>query len=217
VIGEPSTRKPGPGPGSHFLTFEGGRRRIILDRLRRWTPFSNSSPVEGITHAIRTYSAPDKKISLYVLGDEFTGKSIDGVIETVDRINKKDREGNRLVRALMRLLCEQNGGAFVGLNSTRPKGERLLLVVRDLGFPRARPSERTALPDEILRREPSSLRSQLLDTLESSMTYRFRRADATCIRAFPVPPRHRSSALRSLRAPPARSRDNQVSPLRGTY
>jgi hypothetical protein len=60
-----------------------GRRRIILDRLRRWTPFSNSSPVEGITHAIRTYAAPDKKISLYVFGDEFTGKSIDSVIEKI--------------------------------------------------------------------------------------------------------------------------------------
>ena len=75
-----------------------GRRRIILDRLRRWTPFSNSSPVEGITHAIRTYSTRDRKISLYVLGDEFTGKSIDDVVETVDRINREDREGNRLVR-----------------------------------------------------------------------------------------------------------------------
>jgi hypothetical protein len=121
-----------------------GRRRIILDRLRRWSPFSNSSPVEGITLAIRTYSAPDKKVSLYVLGDEFTGDSIDEVVETVDRINKEDREGNRLVRihavgfptmfsqarfsentgvrfaTLMRVLCEKNGGAFVGLNSARP-------------------------------------------------------------------------------------------------
>lgn len=31
-----------------------------------------------------------------VLGDEFTGNSIDEVIVTVDRINKRDREGNRL-------------------------------------------------------------------------------------------------------------------------
>ena len=91
-----------------------------------------------------SYSAPDKKISLYVLGDEFTGKSIDNVVDTVDRINKEDREGNRLVRihaigfpvmfsqvgfsdntgvrfaTLMRLLCEKNGGAFVGLSSVRP-------------------------------------------------------------------------------------------------
>jgi len=72
-----------------------GWRRIILELLCGWSPFSNSSPVEGITHTMRTYSASDKKISLYVLGNEFTGRSIDDAVETVDRINKKDSEGNR--------------------------------------------------------------------------------------------------------------------------
>jgi hypothetical protein len=120
------------------------RRQAILDRLRTWSAFSNSSPVEGIEAAIRTFAAPDKKISLYVLGDEFTGDSIDEVVKTVDRLNQKDAQGNRRVRihaigfptiftvsgaeehtgvrfaTLMRLLCERNGGAFVALNSTRP-------------------------------------------------------------------------------------------------
>jgi hypothetical protein len=121
-----------------------GRRKIILDRLRGWAPFSNSSPVEGIEAAIRTFSGADRKISLYVFGDEFTGDSIDEVVRTVDRLNKKDSKGNRLVRihavgfpvmfsqagfeentgvrfaTLMRILCRDNGGAFVGLNSIRP-------------------------------------------------------------------------------------------------
>jgi len=121
-----------------------GRRRIVLDRLRSWFPFSNSSPVEGIERAIRGYAAPDKKISLYVFGDEFTGRSIEEVIETVDRINEEDAQGNRMVRihaigfptmfsnaqfpentgvrfaALMRELCRRNGGAFVGLSWRRP-------------------------------------------------------------------------------------------------
>ncbi len=120
-----------------------GRRRVILDRLRTWSPFSNSSPVEGITRAIRRYADPDKKISLYVFGDEFTGRSIDDVVETVDRMNKEDAQGNRLVRihaigfpvmfsqsgfpentgvrfaTLMRELCRRNGGAFVGLSWRR--------------------------------------------------------------------------------------------------
>jgi hypothetical protein len=120
------------------------RRRIILERLRGWAPFSNSSPVEGIEAAIRTYSSRDRKVSLYVFGDEFTGDSMDTVVKTVDRINKKDSDGNRLVRihaigfpvmfsrtgfeentgvrfaTLMRILCRENGGAFVGLNTTRP-------------------------------------------------------------------------------------------------
>jgi len=119
-----------------------GRRKVILDRLRGWSPFSNSSPVEGITRAIRTYGGRDK-VSLYIFGDEFTGNSIDDVVETVARINRKDAKGNRLVRihaigfptvfsnvgfpqttgirfaTLMRILCEKNGGAFVGLSRVR--------------------------------------------------------------------------------------------------
>jgi hypothetical protein len=119
------------------------RRRGIINSLATWRPFSNSSPVEGITTAIQTFYAPDKRISLYVFGDEFTGKSIENVIRTVDRINQADSRGNRRVRihaigfpyvltqpqnmqstgvrfaTLMRALCYRNGGTFVGLNDFR--------------------------------------------------------------------------------------------------
>jgi len=121
------------------------RREAIIQRLRTWTPFSNSSPVEGITAAIRTFYSPDKKISIYVMGDEFTGASIEDVVHTVDRINREDEQGNRLVRihaigfpvvfsagarfqttgtrfaTLMRILCYRNGGTFVGLQDFRPE------------------------------------------------------------------------------------------------
>ena len=117
------------------------RRRIIIERLRGWNVFSNSSPVEGITRAIRTYAAPDKKVSLYVFGDEFSGRSIDDVVKTVDRINARGPDGSRRVRihavgfpvmfavsiggqttgvrfaTLMRILCRRNEGTFVALNS----------------------------------------------------------------------------------------------------
>ncbi len=120
-----------------------GRRRAITDRLKTWQPFSNSSPVEGITKAIRTFYRPGRKISLFVFGDEFTGRSVQQVITNVDRINLEDATGNRLVRIhaigfpvmfagppefqttgikfamLMRILCERNGGTFVGLNDFR--------------------------------------------------------------------------------------------------
>ena len=120
------------------------RRKAILKRLRTWNPFSNSSPVEGITRAIRTFHAPDKKISLYVFGDEFSGPSIDAVVKQVDAINKEDAAGNRLVRihgvgfpvqlaraphmqttgirfaALMRVLSQKNGGTFVALDRFKP-------------------------------------------------------------------------------------------------
>lgn len=117
------------------------RRRAIVDRLRTWNAFSNSSPVEGITKAISSFYAPDKKISLYVFGDEFTGRSIDEVLGTIRVMNRADEKGERRVRihaigfpvlfirpdnlqrtgirfaTLMRLVCEENGGTFVGLNT----------------------------------------------------------------------------------------------------
>ncbi|MEE8108893.1 MAG: vWA domain-containing protein, partial [Gammaproteobacteria bacterium] len=120
-----------------------GRRNAIIERLRTWNAFSNSSPVEGITKAISTFYAPDKKISLYVMGDEFTGRSIDTVLRTIRAINREGKDGKRLVRihaigfptqfirpermqvtgirfaTLMRLMCEQNGGTFVALPFTR--------------------------------------------------------------------------------------------------
>jgi hypothetical protein len=118
------------------------RRRSILKRLATWKPFSNSSPVEGITSAVRRFYAPDKKISLYVFGDDFARGSIQDVVDTVDHINKSLRGGERRVRihavgfpvlfsqsraamnvarfsALMRRLAEDNNGSFVGLNSLR--------------------------------------------------------------------------------------------------
>ncbi|MEM7582444.1 MAG: VWA domain-containing protein [Acidobacteriota bacterium] len=120
------------------------RRRTIINRLRNWNVFSNSSPVEGVTRAIRNFAKDDKKISIYVFGDEFTGGSIEEVLTAVERYNKKDAAGNPRVRihavgfptiftgggvgektgvrfaTLMRILTQKNGGTFVGLNTLRP-------------------------------------------------------------------------------------------------
>jgi hypothetical protein len=120
------------------------RRRAIISALSSWSSFSNSSPVEGITAAIRRFYSKNKKISLYVFGDEFSGTAIQPVINEVDRINTATKDGSRRVRihavgfpvvmegtnqrgntgerfaTLMRALCQKNGGTFVGLNSTRP-------------------------------------------------------------------------------------------------
>ena len=117
-----------------------GRRKVIIRTLRSWRSFSNSSPVEGITLAIRSFYDPGKKISIFVFGDEFTGPSIRKVLDTVERINPKDKDGKTRVRihavgfpvptdagehflltnkryaSLMRELTRSNGGAYVGLN-----------------------------------------------------------------------------------------------------
>lgn len=119
-----------------------GRRRVVLQRLPTWQPFSNSSPVEGIQAAIRTFAAPDRRISIYVFGDDFTGTSADEVVRAVRRVNPRDAQGRARVRIhgigfpvllsnagagegalrfanLMRVLAEESGGSFIGLPASR--------------------------------------------------------------------------------------------------
>jgi hypothetical protein len=125
-----------PTMAGRWISDSPEQRENLLDSLSRWRAFSNSSPVEGIAAAIRKYWAPDKRISIYVIGDEFTGDSIQEALNAVAQVNKPDAKGRRLVRihaigfpagknmtpftnirfsALMRLMCEQNNGTFVGI------------------------------------------------------------------------------------------------------
>lgn len=118
------------------------RRKEVIRRLSSWNSFSNSSPVEGVEHAIRLFSKKEEHISLYVFGDDFSTGNIDKVLKDVARINKQDSSGKTRVRIhtfgfpvlfgnaalghnrtdfahLMRLLAEQNSGSFVGLTDER--------------------------------------------------------------------------------------------------
>ena len=109
-------------------------RNQIVTRMETWQPYSNSSPVEGITRAVETFYAQDKKISIYVFGDDYSGDSIEKVVDRVDQVNLVDNTGTRRVRihavgfpvrvgdasgnrfaALMRELTYRNNGTFVGL------------------------------------------------------------------------------------------------------
>jgi hypothetical protein len=119
-----------------WLTDTRDRRDQITKKMCDWRPFSKSNPLPGMIEAIRTYWAPDKRISAYVLGDEYTGDTIEEAIEQVRDINKPDTNGRRVVRihaigylndpsyppftnirfgALMRLICGENNGTFVAL------------------------------------------------------------------------------------------------------
>ncbi|HKT74347.1 MAG TPA: hypothetical protein VJQ47_15755 [Steroidobacteraceae bacterium] len=112
------------------------QRAEIRVRARNWHAFSLSNPVPGMEEAVRTYWAPDKRISIFVLGDEFTGDSIQGALDSIGRLNKPDANGRRPIRihaigfpegmgmspftnirfsALMRLMCAENNGTFVGM------------------------------------------------------------------------------------------------------
>ena len=116
-------------------------RDQILRTLQTWTPFSNSSPVEGIQAAIKSFYRKGRKISIYTLGDDFSGRSIRRVVKAVESLNQANKGAERLVRihaigfpvhfppgrtppasavrfaALMRELSYNNGGTFIGLTS----------------------------------------------------------------------------------------------------
>ena len=116
-----------------------GRRQAIVNRMRSWYAQSDSNPVDGIQAAIETFWDAEKKISIYVFGDDFAGDmNIDAVVATIDRRNRVI-DGSRRVRihavgfprgfrgggniprtasrfaTLMRVLCDRNGGTFVAL------------------------------------------------------------------------------------------------------
>jgi hypothetical protein len=118
-------------------------RQRIIDGMKTWDSFSNSSPREGILAAIDTFYDPNKKISLYVYSDDLAVGSINAIVREVDRRNRSDSSGKRLVRihavafptiyeatggdlysaaafaTLMRVICQRNGGTFVALPTRR--------------------------------------------------------------------------------------------------
>jgi hypothetical protein len=135
-----------PGYTGKWILDSPSQRKMVIDRLRTWNAFSASNPSQGIVSAIRTYWAEDKKISLYVFGDEFTGPSIDSVVKAVDFVNRTDKSGERRVRihavgfpvtpqapqytsirfaALMRIICQKNGGTFVGMHEAESHFPRI--------------------------------------------------------------------------------------------
>ncbi len=113
------------------------RRRGVLTVLRTWWPFSNSSPVEGIEAALARHASDLHPMSLFVLGDEFSGADFQQVLDRVERANRKP-DGSLRARIhavgfptvvgdgigmentgvrfalLLRELCMRNGGTFVG-------------------------------------------------------------------------------------------------------
>jgi hypothetical protein len=128
------------GRASQWLTDSEALRRRIRDTLPNWTPFSRSNPVPGIEQALRLYRAPGQRISIYVIGDEFTGDSMQAAADSIARLNAADGrrprarihaigfpEGagmapftNIQFSALMRVLTAQNDGTFVGITTEKP-------------------------------------------------------------------------------------------------
>jgi hypothetical protein len=113
-------------------------RQAVRNTIRTWAPFSDSDPSDGIIYALTTFRDPNKKVSIYVFGDDFTGQSVQRVVNEIDALNPENAAGERSVRihalgfptnftssssptmaqkyaGLMRVICERNGGTLVGL------------------------------------------------------------------------------------------------------
>lgn len=117
-----------------------GRRQAIVSRMRTWQATSDSNPVNGIEAAIRDFRENDKKISIYVFGDDFQAvRTIDKAMAAIDKMNRPGPDGERLVRihgvgfpgrfgsssvpdsaaafaTFMRAVCASHGGTFVALS-----------------------------------------------------------------------------------------------------
>jgi len=133
-----------------------GRRTAILRAVANWSPFSDSNPTDGIEIAVRTFYQPDRRISIYFLGDDFqTGRAVEGAIRYIENVNRPDAAGNRPVRIhaigfpvqlaagnpvgfsrfanLMRALSTRNGGSFVAVPEVAFQRSRV--EIRGPGFP----------------------------------------------------------------------------------
>ena len=125
--------------GAHILAAYQGqwipdtpqRRKSVIGLFKSWKSASNSSPVEGLEVALKTYVNPNTKVSIYIFGDDYTGSSFDPVINALVALNTNRVTGGRLARVhgvgfvsnyttgryatLMREVARRNNGTFIAL------------------------------------------------------------------------------------------------------
>lgn len=125
--------------GTYLLTANAGKwikdsprvRSSVLQAMKSWYSNSNSSPVEGLEVALKTYAQRGTSLAIYILGDEYNGGSYDPVIKSLNKLNTDKISGKRIARVhaigfvsgqatnrfstLMREVTKQNRGTFLAL------------------------------------------------------------------------------------------------------
>ena len=76
-----------PSTKGQWLQDTAAQRAKVLSGMVNWRSYSNSSPVEGIGAAVQGWWSADKKISVYVIGDDFTGPSVEAALAAVRKYN----------------------------------------------------------------------------------------------------------------------------------
>ena len=99
-------------------------RQRILRLFKLWSSTSNSSPAEGLVRALTDFQNYTKHMSIYVLGDDYSGSDFDGVIESIKELNVGGARINAInfispraatdrFSILMREICLDNNGTLV--------------------------------------------------------------------------------------------------------
>ena len=116
-------------------------RRGALDRMRSWLwlPYSASNPAPGIAVAVRDLYNKDRKMAVFVFGDDYAGSDFDGFLNRVDGSVASASAGRGTFRIhaigfsnegvagsplnfgmLMRELTRRHEGAFLALPERHP-------------------------------------------------------------------------------------------------
>mgnify|MGYP001173114258 FL=1 len=106
-------------------------RKNSIDLFKMWSAMSNSSPVEGIKKALKTYGKANQKLSIYVFGDDFSGGNFDQALNEINSLNFNKITKSKIARIhaiefssprstnrfpiLMRAVTEQNNGTFLSI------------------------------------------------------------------------------------------------------
>ena len=131
-------------------------RSAALDRMRSWLwlPYSASNPAPGIAAAVRDLYDKDRRMAVFVFGDDYAGSDFDGFLDRVDRAVASARTGRGTFRIhaigfsnegvaasalnfgmLMRELTRRHEGAFLALpeRHTPPR----VTITRSAAAPRS--------------------------------------------------------------------------------
>ncbi|MEH6403637.1 MAG: hypothetical protein V7750_09725 [Sneathiella sp.] len=108
-----------------------GRRKNIFKAFQNWGSASNSSPIEGLRIALKRYAKPNITLSIYILGDDYSGSNYNTVIDELQRENTNRITGKPLAKIhgigfispgatnrfsiLMREVTKRNAGTFIAL------------------------------------------------------------------------------------------------------
>ena len=77
------------GSRSKWISDSPGMRKQAMNKLKSWSPYSNSSPIEGIQLAVEKLVQPGNKTAIFVLGDDYSQTDFDSYLRRIRDITEK--------------------------------------------------------------------------------------------------------------------------------